>query len=201
MKTENKFYCRGCGNEIEFGDEDAVKFDDELYCSEECALDYLLIIDKDPWRDECAFEYTGDEENGYLIKLMDDEFFSNGSYLIWGKCKLPFDFLDRDYQDYVGFNLSLKYFKARLDAIKPQIDEEDDFCPLKFDDGPYINAGCRGILGFEFQRYLLDFILDYMGANRYTGESVEVKLIEDNNLAFRYKGQKALLANCGRVKK
>lgn len=200
MKTENKFYCIGCGYEIEFGDEDAVKYEGDLYCSEECVMD-SLCIDEDPWRDEYAFKYTGDAENGYLIKLMDDDFFSNGSYVIWGKCKLSFDFLDRDYLDFVGFNVDLKYFKVRLDAIKPQFDEEDDFCPLKFDDGPYIEAGHRGILGFEFQRYLLDFILDYMGANRYTGDGVKVKLIDNDNLAIRYNGQKALLANRGRVKK
>lgn len=34
----------------------------------------------------------------------------------------------------------------------------------------------------------------------YTGDGVKVKLIDDNNLAIRYNGQKALLANCGKVK-
>lgn len=199
MKIENKFYCHGCDREIEFGDEDAVRYDYDLYCSTQCVLD-SLCIDSDPWRDEYAFKYTGDVENGYLINLMDDEIFSNGSYAIWGKCKLPFDFLDRDYQEFVSFNVDLKYFKAHFDAIKPRFDE-DDFCLIEFDDGPYIEAGCRGVLGFEFKRYLLDFILDYMGADMYTGDGVEVKLIDDDNLAIRYNGQEALLANCGRVEK
>lgn len=68
MKTENKFCCYECHREIEFGDEDAVKYDDELYCSEECVLDYHGI-DNDPWRDECAFEFEADAENGYLMLL------------------------------------------------------------------------------------------------------------------------------------
>lgn len=40
MKIERerkRFVCAECGNEIEFGDEDAVCYFNEIYCSDDCA--------------------------------------------------------------------------------------------------------------------------------------------------------------------
>lgn len=49
MKTENKFYCRECRRKIEFGDEDAVKYDGEFFCSEDCVLRRIDI-----WEPTCT---------------------------------------------------------------------------------------------------------------------------------------------------
>lgn len=53
-RERERFVCAECGNEIEFGDDDAVCYDNEIYCSFDCAKD-AAGIDYYDWDDESEF--------------------------------------------------------------------------------------------------------------------------------------------------
>ncbi len=162
---ERTFECSNpwCNRNIHFGDADAVTYDNEMFCSEECVLE-CLDVEAYPWEEERQFDFESTEENGFLIDEMDDDFFSNGQYVIWDKCKLNFDFNNHDYQEQVYFNHRIEEFADRVAEnlkgfkrfeLKPL---EIDFSKLTEEERIVINSGSR----WSYDLDILGFILNYI---------------------------------------
>lgn len=99
-KVNRYFFCSYCNRSIPFGDEDAVEYDGNLYCSERCIVDSLDINEFD-WSEEYENDITNDESNGYGIIVVNDSFYSNGHYAVFERC--PFEF-DTEYKEYFGLH-------------------------------------------------------------------------------------------------
>lgn len=124
-KVKNEFCCRYCGRQIEYGSPGAILYDDNLYCDTDCLLGDLNIK-ADPWEDEYEYDYTEDETNGFGIKYIREDSYSNGRYVIFDKC--PFEFED-DYNDYFGV-LYRDEAPNNVDLIALLMEHKDEMQPL-----------------------------------------------------------------------
>lgn len=162
---ERTFECSNpwCNRKIHFGDTDAVTYDNEMFCCEECVLRYLEI-EAYPWEYEARYEFESSEENGFLICAMNDDFFTNGHYVIWDKCKLSFDFNSRDYQEQVYLNRSLSDLADNVAKLHEEFKRfelkplEIDFSKLTEEERIVINSGSR----WSYDLDVLGFILNYI---------------------------------------
>lgn len=150
-----------CNRNIRFGDTDAVTYNNEMFCSEECVL-CRLDIEAYPWEDEAQYEFESTEENGFLICAMNDDFFTNGNYVIWDKCKLSFDFNGRDYQKQVYLNRHLSGFADGAVKLHEEF-KRFDLMPLEIDfskskERIVINPGSK----WSYDPDVLGFILNYI---------------------------------------
>lgn len=104
-KIKNNFICSYCGNDIEYYSDDALKYDDEWYCCQDC-LNKGLDVDINPWVGEDEYEITEDETNGFGIRYIWDDAYSNNVYLIFDKCPFEFDYEYRSYFKVINYGLS-----------------------------------------------------------------------------------------------
>lgn len=125
-KIKNNFTCSYCGNDIEYHSNDALKYDDEWYCCQDC-LNEDLDVDMTPWVGEREYEITEDETNGFGIRYIWDDAYSNNVYLIFDKC--PFEF---DYEYRMHFNVCYRILSSEKEAYSCIFERcEDKFEGIK----------------------------------------------------------------------
>lgn len=194
-----RFVCAECGNEIKFGDEDAVCYDNEIYCSDYCAKD-AAGIDYYDWDGESEFtERTIPEEsNGFLVSAFDNDypFFSNGQYAIFSK--LPSD-LDEEYLNSGRVkNVNFKHFGELVD-IKDFFEENcQKFVQISGERFKVIRDGNKiqvEMFGETFDKDLLSYVLKQI---RHDG--LPVMAIIDDELLYLFCGEKrACLCECDSI--
>lgn len=179
---DKKFYvCKGCHKAVEYGNDGAVRdVDGNIFCSKDCAIGSLV----DAWESIAEFEST--EENGYLVSIVGDGFFSNRYYIIFEDCNLDLD--DEDYRKFVKFN-DIKESVERY--AKRHLEESfNEGFSIATIDSIEPKAGKVGILGKTFNLYYMRFILKYFGVESM---GFEVKLDEIGQLFIRAGQHKAIL--------
>lgn len=115
-KIKNNFTCSYCRNDIKYHSNDALKYDDKWYCCQDC-LNKDLDVDETPWIDEREYEITEDETNGFGVRYLWNDAYSNNVYIIFDKCPFEFDDEYRIYFDVYCFKYSKKY-EAIKDVFK-----------------------------------------------------------------------------------
>lgn len=190
-----RFVCAECGHEIKFGDEDAVCYDNEIYCSDDCAKD-AACIDYYDWDGESEFteRIIPEDSNGFLVSYADNDypFFSNGKYAIFSK--LPSD-LDEEYLNSGKVKYNFKNFEQIVD-IKDFFEENcQKFVKISgerfkvFRDG---NKLMVEMFGATFDKDLVSYVLKQI---RHDG--LPVMAIVDDERLYLFCGEKrACLCEC-----
>lgn len=179
---DHKFYvCKGCNRAVEYGNDGSVRdVDGNIFCSKDCAIGTLV----DAW--EAIAEFESCEEDGYLVNVVGDGFFSNRYYIIFEDCNL--DLADEDYRKFVHFNEKLEMVE-RYAKIHLKESFNDGFQPAKI-DAINPSEGKVWILGGCFNLYYMRFILKYFGVESM---EFEVKLDDVGQLFIRAGSHKAIL--------
>lgn len=190
-KTKIEYRCKRCGREIEFGDNDVMLYDGNIYCCDDCAIEAAGIVSHD-WDDYYEYDYTEDESNGYGIRLQTDEWYGNGAYIIWDKC--PFSF-DDDYKDYFGFNCRINSIKEYTEDLYKMFDEQSEhfktiknpfYCPtgtfempiwIERRDNPDGQKMYYRINDCFFDKRIVDFIIKML--NNGDNKPEQIKVIID----------------------
>ena len=201
MKVMNKFRCAECGCSIQYGDRSTKKYDDEIFCCKECAVEYANIRTVD-WGDYDEFKIIEDESNGYGICKIGNGWFSNNRYVILMELDETVYKFDREYEEY--FDLQRCASAGRMIDYFLMFDtREDDFVTVKSCDchkfaHKYDEDECYDkVLDLYIDDRFCKFVFKYIAC----GVPDEFKAFAlDGYLFIDYYGKRAIIAqNLGPV--
>lgn len=193
-KKKNTFECSYCGAEIEYGDPNAVDYDGEIYCDTQCVVD-SLDIDPFCWEDIDEFEIESDRDNGYCVRFIGENYYSNGHYLVFNKCpfvfddeyKQRFDVKEAEKTDAMAIKLLLEF-----DANSLLFKEVRNFKPEVITT----KAGCKRnyvyVLGHWFNREFYEFVLEQLNDGNHIPDVMSI-LVNDGKLYIVCNGKKAII--------
>ncbi len=203
-KVKHEFKCERCGRRIEYESLDAYCYDNELYCSADCAMEAAGVEEYD-WRDDYEFDYTKDESNGYGVNRISKEWYGNGYYAVYDKC--PFEF-DQDYKEYFGViedeERLQKYSRQQEQAFdnaefttvkRPWRREIKRRQPYANDRSAYKSNRFYEILGKWYDANYYDFIMKQLNGGKIVTEQQIAQYHNGNAiLLIISNGKRALLA-------